>query len=160
MIKSLIKLAFFLVVGILVYNYFFGTPEEKQQSREIFSEVRDLTRSAFNLLKSEKAKFDDGKYDDAVDQVGGLLENLRGKAETLKENKGLLDQLAELQDRQRALDAKLHRPGMQQYDQDGRSTIADSSDRREIEREWEDLVRRTERLMQEMEKQAEREAGQ
>ena len=33
MMRSLIKLGLILVVGILVYNYFFGTPEEKQQSK-------------------------------------------------------------------------------------------------------------------------------
>ncbi len=160
MIKSLIKLAIILVVGILVYNYFFGTPEEQQQSKEIFTEVKDLTRSAFNLLRTEKQKFDEGKYDDAVEKVGGLLENMKGKAKTLKDNKGLLDQIAELQQRQRGLDAKLNSPGMQQYDKDGRGVIADSADRKEVEREWEDLIRQTERLMREMEKQAEREAGQ
>ena len=61
--KSILKLALILVVGILIYNYFLGTDEEKQQSKEIFTEVRDLGKAAWGLLKSEKEKFDEGKYD-------------------------------------------------------------------------------------------------
>lgn len=160
MMKSLIKLGLILVVGILVYNYFFGTPEEKQQSKEIFEDVRSLTRSAIGLLKSEKEKFDEGKYDDAVDKVGGLLDNLQGKARQLKDNKDLLSEIAELQQRQRALDARLQSTDMQEYGSDGRRVIADSADRKAIEREWEDIISKTESLMQEMEQRAERESGQ
>ena len=160
MVRSLIKLGLILVVGILVYNYFFGTPAEKQQSKAIFEDVRSLTKSAVGLLESEKEKFDEGKYDDAVDKVGGLLDNLKGKAEKLKDNKGLIDQIAELQQRQRALDARLQSTDMQEYGSDGSRVIADSSDRKAIEKEWEDIIQKTERLMQEMEQKAEQESGQ
>jgi len=57
---NLLKLAALLVIGILVYNYFFGTTEEKAQSKVIFSEAKDLGKAAWGLLKSEKEKFEDG----------------------------------------------------------------------------------------------------
>ena len=160
MMRSLIKLGLILVVGILVYNYFFGTPEEKQQSKAIFEDVRSLTQSAIGLLKTEKVKFDEGKYDDAVEKVGGLLDNMKGKAEQLKDNKDLIGQISELQQRQRALDAKLGNTEMQQYGSEGKKVIADSSDRKAIEKEWEDIIQKTERLMKEMDRQAELESGQ
>ena len=96
MLRSLIKLGLFLLAGILVYNYFFGTPEEKAQSKQIFTEIKDVTKSAVGLLKTEKQKFDEGKYNDAVDKIGGLIDNLKGKAEQLEDNRELLDQIADL----------------------------------------------------------------
>ncbi|MEQ8706498.1 MAG: hypothetical protein RIC19_21375 [Phaeodactylibacter sp.] len=152
MLKSLIKVGLLLVAGILVYNYFFGTPEEKAQSKEIFTNVKDLTKSAFDLLKQEKQKFDEGKYDEAVDKVGGLLENLKGKAEQLEDNRELLDQIAELERKRQRLSDDINREIPEDYD----STSAerpkmDSSRRKEIEEEWEDLVRKTEHLMDDME---------
>ncbi len=157
MLRSLIKLALFLVAGILVYNYFFGTPEEKAQSKEIFSDIKDLTKSAVGLLKTEKQKFDEGKYDDAVDKVGGLIDNLKGKAEQLENNRELLDQIADLERQQRSLETKLGSPGVESYGNEGQRIVTDSAQRRELEEDWRALVEKTERVMQEMEQRAERE---
>ncbi|MCB0580193.1 MAG: hypothetical protein KDD10_12900 [Phaeodactylibacter sp.] len=156
MLRSLIKLGLFLVAGILVYNYFFGTAEEKAQSKQIFTEIKDVTKSAVGLLKSEKKKFDEGKYDDAVDKIGGLIDNLKGKAEQLENNRELLDQIADLQQRQQSLDNKVNSPGVESYGNEGQRVVADSAQRREIEDEWKALVEKTERVMQEMEQRAER----
>ena len=56
MIRSLLKLGLLLVAGILVYNYFFGPVEEKEQSKEIFGKVRDVGKDAWALLRTEKDK--------------------------------------------------------------------------------------------------------
>lgn len=154
MLRSLIKLGLFLVAGILVYNYFFGTAEEKAQSKQIFTEIKDVTKSAVGLLKSEKKKFDEGKYDDAVDKIGGLIDNLKGKAEKLEDNRELLDQIADLQSQQRSLETKLGSPGVQSYGNEGQRVVADSAQRREIEDDWKTLVEKTERVMQEMDRRA------
>ena len=69
MIRSLIKLLFILIVGVLIYNYFLGTPEEKENAKNIFSEVKDVAVGVKQLIKSEREKFDKGKYDDAVDKM-------------------------------------------------------------------------------------------
>lgn len=156
MLRSLIKLVLFLVAGVLVYNYFFGTAEEKAQSKEIFTDIKSLTKSAVGLLKSEKQKFDEGKYDEAVDKIGGLIDNLKGKAEQLEDNRELLDQIAGLQRQQRSLETKLGSPGVESYGNEGQRIVADSAQRREIEDDWRALLEKTERVMQEMEQRAER----
>ncbi|TXB62812.1 hypothetical protein [Phaeodactylibacter luteus] len=155
MLRSLIKLGLFLVAGILVYNYFFGTPEEKAQSKEIFTNVRDLTRSAFDLLKAEKQKFDEGKYDEAVDKIGGLIDDLKGKAAQLEDNKELLDQIADLEQSQRRLTEQLRgEPAPEGYDEPQPARQLDSADKKQLEEDWETLVRKTERLMDDMERKA------
>lgn len=156
MLRSLIKLGLFLVAGILVYNYFFGTVEEKAQSKEIFSDIKSLTKSAVGLVKSEKEKFNDGKYDEAVDKIGGLIDNLKGKAEQLEDNRELLTQISELQQQQHSLETKLGSPGVESYGNEGKRIVSDSSQRREIEQDWKALVDKTERVMQEMERRADR----
>ena len=83
MIRSIFTTAFFLVVVILGYNYFFGTAQEKEQAQEIFSKGAEVVGSGASLLKSEYDKYGDGKYDGALDKISTIL----GK---LKENDGEL----------------------------------------------------------------------
>jgi hypothetical protein len=150
MIRSLLKLAFVLLVGILVYNYFYGTAEEKAQSKEVFGKVRDLGRDAWNLLRSEKEKLDEGKYDGAIDQVsetvdglGDLLRRLKTSAEDLNDS-GVLDQLSDLESRRQSIEQQLDAETPTSYDQ--------TEDAR-IRTELKDLLQETENLMQQMEKQ-------
>lgn len=76
MIRFLFKLGLSLVVLLLVYNYFLGTPEEKSTSKKIFGEVIHLGKSSWDLLRAEKQKLRDGKYDVAMDKVSQLLNGL------------------------------------------------------------------------------------
>jgi lipopolysaccharide export LptBFGC system permease protein LptF len=76
MIRFLFKLGLSLVVLLLVYNYFLGTPEEKSTSKKIFGEVIHLGKSSWDLLRVEKQKLRDGKYDVAMDKVSQLLNGL------------------------------------------------------------------------------------
>lgn len=155
MIKSLIKLALVLVVGILAYNFFFGTPQEKEQSRQIFTEVKDLTQSAVQLLKTEKEKFDEGKYDEAIDKIGGLINNLKDKAEKLKENKEIIDQIADLQKQKEALEDKVRESqAPTEYGDNGSQIQADSAEKAQLEEDWEKLIRETKDVMDQMEKRA------
>jgi len=94
MIKSILKVGIFLVVGILGYNYFFGSPEEKAQSKEILNKAADVGKAGVGLLKEEVQKFKSGKYDDALDKVGNALNNTKDK---VKEGSKLLDQVKDWQ---------------------------------------------------------------
>ena len=88
MIRLIFTTAFFLVVVILGYNYFFGTAQEKEQAQEIFRKGAEVIGSSANLLKSEYEKYGDGKYDGALDNISTILEKL-------KENDGeLLEEIA------------------------------------------------------------------
>lgn len=152
MIRSLLKLGLFLVAGILVYNYFFGTEEEKEQSKEIFGKVRDVGRDAWGLLKSERAKLDEGKYDgaadkvgDAVGTVGDLLGQLKDTAQDL-EDSGALDRISELQAKQQDLERQIEAETPESYD---------AQEQERVKTELRNLLQDTERLMRDMEGTAE-----
>ena len=148
--RSILKLGLLLVAGILIYNYFLGTPEEKEQSKVIFREVKDLGKSAVDLLKSEKAKYEDGKYDGALDKIGNVFESLRNKAEDIQDSQ-MLDKLAELEERRLALEKHLEASEVQEYNDSGE----ERKDKEAIEQEWKDLIEETEELMEKMEKRQE-----
>lgn len=140
MIRSVLKLVLILVVAILVYNYFFGTSEEKAQSKEIFGEVKDLGKAAWGLLRSERVKFDQGKYDEAVDKVGGLIKNLRGRAQDL-EDSDLLNKIDRLERQRRDLERKIQNAPPETYS---------PTEKEDLKRQWEDLMRETEEVMKEL----------
>ncbi|WP_020568361.1 hypothetical protein [Neolewinella persica] len=139
MIKTIIKLGLVLVVGLLGYNYFFGNVEEKEQSREIVGKVGDLGKDAWNLLKAERQKMKDGKYDDALEKLDGLYSSLKGKAQDLKDS-GILDRLDELDERRKELEGLVGEKGSEL------STDA--------KRKLDDLTAETEVLMNEMEEKS------
>lgn len=153
MIKLLLRLAFFLVVGILVYNYFFGTPEEKETSKTIFREAKDLGKASWALLKTEKAKLDEGKYDTAIEKIGGLINQLEDRARSGKDREAL-DRLVELDQQRRELEGRLNELN------DLKSRAVTPAEKRSVTQEESQLktdLRRlfdeTESLMQDMEQQ-------
>jgi len=77
MIRLLITTAFFLVIGLLGYNYFLGTAQEKEQAQEIFSKGAEAVGAGADLLKSEYHKYKDGKYDEALDNISNGLSKLK-----------------------------------------------------------------------------------
>lgn len=105
MVRSLLKLAAVLIVAILVYNYFFGTSAEKENSRKVFGQMRAVVVSVGDLVKAEKAKFDAGKYDKALDKLGGAYRAIREQAQHVDAK--VLDRLNELENRKADLEQEL-----------------------------------------------------
>ena len=106
--KYVIPLALLIAVGLVGYNYFYGTPEEQESSKQIISKVKGLGQDVLNLLKSEKQKFDDGKYDDAMDKISSSLSYLKQKVSALADSgKQYLDQLAALEQEKQQLQQQL-----------------------------------------------------
>lgn len=136
MIKTLLKIGALVLLGLLGYNYMFGDAEEKAQSREIVGKARDLGRDAWDLLKSEREKLKEGKYDNAIEKLDGLYTNLKDKANALRDSDAL-QQLRDLDDRRTALEELLR--------SDGGEPSA------EAKRKLDDLTADTEELMNEME---------
>ena len=95
MFRSLFKLAIILVLGILIYNYFFGTNSEQEQSKQVFGQMRSVVVSVGQLMKSEKTKYDAGKYDKVLNKLGETYKAVRAKAKYLDEN--VLTRLDELE---------------------------------------------------------------
>jgi len=106
MIRSLLKIAALLIAGILVYNYFFGTNEEQENSRKVFGQIRGVVSSVGQLVRSEKDKFDAGKYDAALDKLGGVYKAIRTQARHVDEK--VIKRLDELEDRKAELEQELN----------------------------------------------------
>ncbi|MCS7036778.1 MAG: hypothetical protein RMJ33_11115 [Saprospiraceae bacterium] len=170
MIRFLITIGFFLVVGILVYNRFFGTDAEKEQAKEIFRKTGDLLKDTWNLLRSEKEKLDAGKYDHALEQLGQAYQSLRQGAKYLDEN--MLRRLGELERRKAALEQELSNlEGAEQALRDSpplapkkgrRGSLSDDVNARKaelerqrqaIEKELEQLMRDSEALVRQVQQQ-------
>ena len=151
MIKLLIRLLVLLVIGVLVYNYFLGTPEEKESSKTIFREVKQLGKSAWALLKSEKSKMEEGKYDAALDKIGILYDELEERARSGKDRESL-DRIMELDRQRRALNDRLTRL---EEDQAGARTSAEKQqagkEEERLKSDLRSLFAETERLMNDME---------
>jgi len=141
MIRTLIKLGLILVAGIVVYNYFLGTPEEKASSEKIFGSVKDLGVAAWGLLKSEKEKFNDGKYDEALDKVGSLFSNLKEKATGLHD-RDLSDRIDNLEEQRKDIKEKI----------DNASDSMSEEEKSELKDQFKDLMDQAERVMEDMEK--------
>lgn len=101
MIGFLLKIAVLIVAGVLAYNYFFGTDEEKAQSSKVFGQVKEVAVSVKDLAKSEKEKFDAGKYDAALEKLGSAYKVAREGAQDL--DAGVLKRVGELEKRKESL---------------------------------------------------------
>ncbi len=163
MIGKLIKLGLLLVAGILVYNLFFGTSEEKKQSKEVFKKTGDALGAAWNLLKSEKQKFDAGKYDRVLSQLGDAYRSVRDRAEYVDQK--ILRRLDELEQRKAELQAQLDtieqqdaappppppsgKKGLRAPPADSSAKAADQQQRKErLQRQLDELIRDTDQLLQ------------
>lgn len=105
MIRFVLKIGAVLVAGILIYNFFFGTSEEKEQSRKVFGQVKDVVVSVSQLVKSEKTKFDAGKYDAALEKLGGAYQAVRGQVQKL--DASFIQRLDELEKRKASLQSEI-----------------------------------------------------
>ena len=152
MIRSLIKLVLFLVVGILVYNFFFGTEAEKESSRQVFNSGKALVGNVVGLLRSEKEKFEAGKYDNALAKVDDLFDDLKDKAADLDEK--YVDRLRDLDDKREQLEEKL--ADLQEEHTGENEFTPKGGEKREVkqfERDLDRLMDQTAELMEEMKTQ-------
>ena len=143
MIKSLLKLLAVLVVGILIYNLFLGTDEEKQGAKKIVGEVKDVGVAVKDLIKSEKEKFDKGKYDKAVDKIGTMLSNLKKSAKEFDEK--YIGRIEELEEKRKQLKEELD-----SLDENAAS-VGKDGDTNAIKEDSKQLLKEIESLMNEME---------
>jgi len=107
MIRKLISLVILAVIGLMGYNMFFGTDEDKARGQVVAKETKELVGSIFGLLKAEKENYDAGKFDNAMDKMNKAFRNVSQKAKEvggnlpermkdLEQKKDQLDQLIEV----------------------------------------------------------------
>lgn len=154
MIKNLLKLGLLLVAGILIYNYFFGSAAEKEQSKEFFQEVKDLGTAAWGLLKTEKEKLDEGKYDEALDNIGGLFDRLKSEAERGGES---ITRINDLEQERQKLEDRLRQFNLETEENPNSRTAAsdarDLQEEQDLKQDIKKLFEQTERLMTDMERE-------
>jgi hypothetical protein len=141
MIGFLIKLAILAIVGLLAYNYFFGTAEEKAQSTKVFGQVKDVAVSVGELAKSEKVKYDAGKYDTALDKLAGAYKAAREGAQ--KVDASLLKRIGELEKRKEALKkelASIEQAEEQQQMTTDKTTTDQAKRKARLERDLDQLI--------------------
>lgn len=143
MIKNTLKLLAILVVGILIYNLFLGTDEEKQGAKKIVGEVKDVGVAVKDLLKSEKEKFDKGKYDKAIDKIGNMLTDLRRNAKEFDEK--YIDRIEDLERKRQQLKDELDAI------EDGNGNSDETAETKSIKEDSKQLMRELDALMKEME---------
>jgi hypothetical protein len=162
MIRSLFKLAALLIAGILVYNYFLGTNEEQENSRKVFGQIRGVVTSVGQLVRSEKDKFDAGKYDAALDKLGGVYKAVRAQAQhvdekVIKRLDGLESRKADLEQElnaietgdQQAAEAPASKKKDPKTEKDKAARAADQIRRKgELLRELDQLIRDSDTLLQ------------
>lgn len=168
MIRFVLKIGAMLVAGILIYNYFFGTDAEKETSRKVFGDMKDVVVSVGQLMKSEKAKFDAGKYDTALAKLGGAYKAVRERAQHLDAK--FIQRLDELEQRKANLqtqldsieqgdqaiaDAPTPKKGLKaKAEQEKAAKSADQTRRKEkLQRELDQLLKDSEVLLKQAEEQ-------
>jgi phage terminase small subunit len=107
MIRSLLKLGLVAVVCIVIYNRFFGSDVEKDQSKRIFKGVGNVFTEVRSLVQSERGKFDAGKYDAALGKMQDVLQNLKNHASDNKDV-NLQRQIAQLEQRKATLENQVN----------------------------------------------------
>ncbi len=146
MIKTIIRLGLLLLVGVLVYNYFLGTQEEKESSKRIFNEVKDLGEATWNLLKSEKEKFDEGKYDEALSKIDDIFDKVKGEA-SKENNQEALQEIRDLEFEQEKLKDRIATTDMESQEPEA------AKEKEAISEEWQRILKKTEEVMKKVEKQ-------
>ncbi len=105
--KRILSFLIIAVIGVLTYNYYYGSEEDKARSREVTEKAKDLGVTVVNLLKAEKENFKNGKYEKAFDKVGGLFKEIGKKAEELGGN--FPDRVKELENKMKELKSESER---------------------------------------------------
>ena len=106
--KKLLGLIVVVACLLVGYNYFLGTPEEKESAKKIIGEFTNLSNSVKDLLVSEKDKFDEGKYDSAMSKLKEAVAVLKEKATSMgSEGQQALESVNELEQRKEALAEEL-----------------------------------------------------
>ena len=143
MLKTILQVLVVVVVFVLVYNFFFGTSEEKENAKEIFQEVKEVGVAVKDLLKSEKEKFDAGKYDNAIKKMRELIQNLESNAREVAPE--YVDRIKELEQKRKDLEGQL-----EQTKNVAEDTAEKAKKVEELNNDMDQLMQETEQIFQEI----------
>ncbi len=173
MLRSLLKWGALLIIGILVYNRFFGNEAEKARSKAIGNQTRELFHSVRDVVRDEREKFNEGKYDRAVQKVRNVFGNLRDVAH---DNKDILSEIEDLDKKRADIEARLEKIKKMPEDMPSsydkltekggnankpmpkignpkeKPTTLKADEQKRLEKEMDDLLDKTNQLMDKMDK--------
>lgn len=154
MIRSVIKLGVLLVIGIVAYNFFLGTPEEKEKAKNTISKAKEagkviggalleLGKDGVALLKEERAKFQEGKYDKAVEEVGSLISKIKNQVEGVGGE--MLDRVNDLEKQKEAIAGQLEEA------KDSAGGIS-AEEKEKLKKQFDELTEKTGEILKDLEK--------
>ncbi|MFZ4544357.1 MAG: hypothetical protein ACOYOA_09935 [Saprospiraceae bacterium] len=161
MIRQLFFWAILIITCVLVYNRYFGDTAEKEQSKKVFGEAKELFHSVTDVVKSEKQKFESGKYDQAVGNIRNLFGKMRESAE---DNKDVLDQIDELEQKRKEIEEKISKIKEMPEDKNPASSknrepsstnkpLSRSRETDQLKTDMDNLLKETKELMNKIEKE-------
>jgi len=102
MIRKLISLVILAVIGLMGYNMFFGTEEDKARGQAVAKETKELVGSVIGFLKAEKENYDSGKFDNAMQKLNKAVKNVSQKAQEI--GGSMPERVRQLEDKKNQLD--------------------------------------------------------
>ena len=148
MIRSLIRLALLVIIGIVAYNFFMGSSTEKDGAKQVVKEFKDVGVAVKDLLKSEKSKFEGGKYNEVLDNIGGVFSNLKSKAKDIDEK--YIDRIANLDQKRKDLEERLESPEVDPSKSGSVAQVNNTSEQKKLKLDLKKLMDDTNALIQEM----------
>ncbi len=149
MIRSLIRLVLLVVIGVVAYNFFFGTTTEKDGAKQVVKEFKDVGVAVKDLLKSEKTKFEGGKYDEVLDNIGGVFSNLKSKAKDIDEK--YIDRIADLDKKREELEERLQSAEVDASNAGSSVQVNNNAEQKKLKLDLRRLMDDTQTLINEME---------
>jgi predicted phage tail protein len=105
MFRLFIRFAIVATIGILGYNYIYGTASEKESSTKVFKGVGGIFKDVKDVLVAEKGKYDKGKYDLALSKMQDVIGKLKEHAVNTKDN-ALSDEATQLEKQKEGLKSR------------------------------------------------------
>jgi len=140
MIKTILKLAILLVAGVLIYNYFLGSPDEKAASQKVFNEIKDVGSAVTDFVKDEHQRIKDGKYDKVIGKVDDALTNIEAHVKNMDP-----EAIAEYKELKR--ESAVLEKEIEQVDEE--DTELSKDERKAIEEKLKSLLKRTNEFIRE-----------
>ena len=111
MLGKLIFFIFVLVLGWLAYAQFLGTDKEHKISNEVIDGSKKTIRGIMGIFEHEKEKLQNGRYNESINKIIELLEQLKTQEDQDQER------IDSLKDESQRLKQKLSDPALTDEEQ-------------------------------------------
>lgn len=111
MLGKLIFFIFVLVLGWLAYAQFLGTDKEQKISNEVIDGSKKTIRGIMGIFEHEKEKLQNGRYNESINKIIELLEQLKTQEDQDQER------IDSLKDESQRLKQKLNDPALTDEEQ-------------------------------------------